>query len=107
MDGIATSKARHKALAKALKQRACATTVRVNYVGTGSKAHRRQLWVNFANGLAVDMFVEGLGDGACVVMLGGCIRPAGICATAEHANIENAVEFVVAKLGDFGALKAA
>lgn len=104
MIAVETVKALHKALAKALKSRAYATSVTVNYQGTGNQAHRRQLWVRFENGEAVDIFLTGAFTGAMHLRIGGVItRHAELNCIAEHSSVENAVEFVVAKLGAFGA----
>lgn len=58
-------------LGKALKKEGAPTT-RQNYKGTGSKAHRRQLFVRYPGGAAIDLWVEGthvrLG---CIVCTGG------------------------------------
>lgn len=47
MDIVERNKALAREVGRALKSRAGATLARLNYVGTGSQAHRRQLFVRF------------------------------------------------------------
>lgn len=61
-----------KALAKEIKRHKKALNVKSiqqNYKGTGSKAHKRQLYIRFNNGEVIDIFLEGP-----YVLLGGVIK---------------------------------
>lgn len=57
-------------LLQRLKKDAGATTVTANYKGTGSKRHRRQLFVRFKSGAVLDLWLEG--DS---LEFGGVMRP--------------------------------
>jgi len=60
-------------LLQRLKKDAGALMVSQNYRGTGSKAYRRQLWVRFASGAVVDLWLERTG-----VRLGGVVLRSGL-----------------------------
>jgi hypothetical protein len=45
-------------LMQKLKKDAGASTIAQNYKGTGSKKHRRQLWVNFKSGAVIDLWLD-------------------------------------------------
>jgi hypothetical protein len=47
------------AVGRAVKKAWPGSTARQNYVGTGSQAHRRQVWVRRADGAVTDVWVNG------------------------------------------------
>ena len=47
-----------KRIGKGLKADLAAESIRQNYKGTGSKKHRRQLWIRFKSGAVIDIWLE-------------------------------------------------
>lgn len=79
MDNVALAKFVSMQIKKAYK----GTTHRTGYVGTGSKAHRRQVFVRLPNGNAIDLWFE-----AGRVELGGVIRNPGVCRrSVDHGTL--------------------
>ena len=62
-------------LMQRLKRDAGAKNIAQNYRGTGSQAHRRQLWVHFTSGAVIDLWLD---DG--YLKLGGVamVNPPGV-----------------------------
>ena len=67
--GIQAYNAALAKLMQRLKRDAGASAIVQNYKGTGSQAHRRQLWVHFTSGAVIDLWLESgyLGFGGVVM----------------------------------------
>lgn len=64
-------------LLQRLKRDAGAALVKANYKGTGSKRHRRQVFVRFQNGLVIDLWLEDNNIGFAGVAQRGVQGPNG------------------------------
>lgn len=71
-------------LMQKLKKDAGAEKIAQNYKGTGSKKHRRQLWVNFKSGAVIDLWLD-----TGFLQFGGVVRngPPGKAKGAPPAAI--------------------
>ena len=74
-------------LMQKLKKDAGASSISQNYRGTGSQAHRRQLWVRFKSGAVIDLWLEeskvGLGG---IVKNGVPGKPKGLVKEVAYGN---------------------
>jgi hypothetical protein len=74
-DSVEHGKALAAAVGRAVKKVWPGTTARLNYVGTGSKAHRRQVWLRCPDGYCVDVWLDGAQSTAQV---GGVVGRQGV-----------------------------
>ncbi len=85
---------------KSLKKDLGATNIRQGYKGTGSKSHRRQIWVSFPNA-SIDIWLEEF-----TIKLGGvCGTGSGLVKCHDGRSTDAIYQEVLEKLAIYVAAK--